>query len=64
MAVERDDARSLLAAMLQGMQPKRCDGGGGGMAENAKNPAFFPQAVGLEVKIEGAGFNILPIRRP
>ena len=64
VAVESNDARRLLTAMLQGMQSKSCDRCGGGMAENSENPAFLPQTVGLEVKIEGAGFGILPIQRP
>src|ERR1019366_9149690 len=64
MAVERDDARRLLAAMLQGMQSKSRDGGGGGMAENSENSAFLPQTVGVEVKIEAAGTGILAIQRP
>ena len=38
-AVESDDAGCLLAAMLQGMQPKRDDRGGVGMIENAKDAA-------------------------
>ena len=64
VAVEGDDACRLLAAMLQGMQPKRRDGGGGGMAENSKNPAFFAQAVGVEVKIEAARTGIRPSKGP
>ena len=63
MAVEREDGRRLLAAMLQGMQSKSRDGGGGGMAENSENPAFLSQAVGVEVKIESAGTRVLPIQR-
>ena len=61
LAVESDDARRLLAAMLQGMQAKRRDRGGGGMAENSKNPAFLPQAVGIEVEIKTARSGILAI---
>ena len=63
VAVEGDDACRLLAAMLQGMQSKSRDGGGGGMAENSENPAFLPQAVRIEVKIKGAGIGIVPIQR-
>jgi hypothetical protein len=55
LAVERDDARRLLAAMLQGMQSKSGDGGGVGMAENSENPAFLAQTVGVEIKAGGSG---------
>ena len=52
-AVESDDAGGLLAAMLQGMQPKRDDRGGVGMIENAKDAAFFSQPVSVGIE---AGF--------
>jgi hypothetical protein len=40
-SVEGDDAGGLLAAMLQGVQPERGDGGGFGMAEDAEHAAFL-----------------------
>ncbi len=40
-AVEGDDARRLLAAVLQGVQPERGDGGGRGMAEDAEHAALL-----------------------
>ena len=49
-AVERDDAGGLLAAMLEGMQAERRDGGGVGMAEDAEHAAFFAQAVLVEIE--------------
>jgi hypothetical protein len=58
MAIECDDARGLLAAMLQGMQSKRGDGGGGGMAENSENPTFLTQTIGVEIKVGGPAINI------
>ena len=48
-AVERDDAGGFLAAMLQGVQTERRDGGGVRVSENAEHAAFFPQAVALTV---------------
>jgi hypothetical protein len=58
LAVECDNARRLLAAMLQGMQAKSGDGGGVGMAENPENPAFLAQTVGVEIEIKVGGFGI------
>ena len=52
LAVEGDDARRFLAAMLQGMQAERGDRGGVGMAEDAEHAAFLAQAVGFEVEVE------------
>ncbi len=49
-AVEGDDARGLLAAMLQGVEPEGGDGGGVGMAENAKYAALFTKAIRVEVQ--------------
>src|SRR5712691_3989146 len=49
--VEGDDARSLLAAMLQGVQLERGDGGGFGMTEDAEHPAFFAQRVPFQVNV-------------
>ena len=55
-AVEGDDAGGLLAAMLQGVQPERGDGGGFGMAENAEHAAFLAQRVAVEVwRPDGSG---------
>ena len=46
-AVEADNARCLLSAMLQGMQAQRGEGGGIGMTENAEHAAFLVQGVGI-----------------
>ena len=48
-AVESDDARRLLAAVLQGVQAERGDRGGVGMAENAEHAALLVQAVAVEI---------------
>src|SRR6202011_5326048 len=40
-AVVGDDARGLLAAVLQSVQSERGDGGGLGVAEDAEYAAFF-----------------------
>ena len=52
-AVESDDAGGLLAAMLQGMQAERGNGGGVGMVENAEDAALLAQsvAVGVEARL-------------
>ena len=50
-AVESDDAGGLLAAMLQGMQPKRGDRGGVGMVENAEDAALLAQSVAVGVEV-------------
>ncbi len=50
-AVEGDDARRFLAAVLQGVQSERCDGGGLGMAENAKHAALLAQRVSFQIDI-------------
>ena len=44
-AVESDDARGLLAAMLQRMQPERDDRGGVGMIEDAEDAAVLAQPI-------------------
>ncbi len=44
-AVEADDARRFLAAMLESMQPERGQRGGIGMVEDAEDPAFLVQPV-------------------
>jgi hypothetical protein len=46
-AVERDDARRLLPAMLESMQAERGDGGRVRMPEDAEDAAFFPQPVAV-----------------
>ena len=51
VAVEGDDAGGFLAAMLERMQAERGDGGGVGMAENAEDPAFLAEAVGVQVEL-------------
>ena len=51
IAVEGDDARRLLAAVLEGVQSERGDGGGIGMTEDAEDSAFFTQAVGVGVVV-------------
>ena len=48
VAVERDNAGSLLAAVLQGMQAERGNGGGVVMAENAEHAAFLVEAVAFD----------------
>src|SRR6185312_12737397 len=55
-AVEGDDARRLLAAMLEGMQAERGDGSGVRMPEDAEDAAFFPQPVAVQ-------FGCAPVRR-
>jgi hypothetical protein len=44
-AVIANDARCLLTAMLQGMEPKGGDGSGLRVAKNAKDTALFAQPV-------------------
>ena len=50
LAVEGDDAGGLLAAVLQGVQAERGDGGGVGMAEDAEDAAFLAQPVVVQVE--------------
>ena len=50
-AVEGDDAGGLLAAMLQGVQSERRDGGGFGVAEDAEHAAFLAQRVAFQIGI-------------
>ena len=59
LAVEGDDARRLLPAMLQGVQAERDDRGRVGMAENAEDAAFLAQAVRVEID---AGASARPAR--
>ena len=49
-AVESDDAGGLLAAMLQGVQAERGDGGGVGVIENAEDAALLAQSVAVGVE--------------
>ena len=51
LAVEGDDARCLLAAMLERVQAERSDGCSIGMTENTENAAFLTQPVGIEIEI-------------
>ena len=44
-AVEGDDAAGFLAAMLEGVQAERGDGGGFGVPKNTKDPAFLAESV-------------------
>ena len=44
-AVEGDDAGGFLAAMLEGVQAERGDGGGIGVAEDAEHAAFLAERV-------------------
>ena len=46
-----DDAGRLLAAVLQGVQAERGDGGGIGVAEDAEHAAFLAQPVAVEVRV-------------
>ena len=48
-AVEGDDARRLLAAMLQGVQAEGGEGRSIRMAQNAKYPALFVQGIAIEI---------------
>jgi len=49
--VESDDSGGFLAAMLERVQAKGGDRRGVGMAEYAKNPAFFMQMVAVKIEI-------------
>ena len=51
VAVKGDDAGGFLAAMLQGVQSERGDGGGFGMAENAEHAALLAQRVAFQIQI-------------
>ena len=51
LAVVGDDAGGFLAAMLQGVEAERGDGGGVGMAEDAEDAAFLAQTVGVQVEV-------------
>ena len=51
-AVEGDDAGGFLAAMLQGVQSERGDGGGFGVAEDAEHAAFLAERVAFEIVLQ------------
>jgi hypothetical protein len=55
LAVEGDDAGRLLAAMLEGVQPERRQGGCFRMAENAEDAALFVKRVAVEIVVVSAG---------
>src|SRR5262249_13189085 len=50
LAVERDDARRLLPAMLERVQAERGDGGRVRMSEYAEDAALFTQPVALKIE--------------
>ena len=54
-AVIGDDARRLLAAMLEGVQPEGDDRGRVGMVEDAEDAAFLAQPVAVEIEPASAG---------
>ena len=54
LAVEGDDAGGLLAAVLQGVQAERGDGGGVGVTEDAEHAAFLAQPVVVRVEFGSA----------
>ena len=47
-----DDARRLLAAVLQGVQAERCDGGGVGVSIDAEHAAFLAQPVAIQFEVQ------------
>src|ERR1700681_3509377 len=51
-AVEGNDARGLLAAMLQGVQSKSCDGRRFGVAEDAEYAALLAERVAFEIVLQ------------
>ena len=48
LAIGRDDAGCLLAAMLERMQPKRRVSGGIFMVKNSEDAAFFVEMIVFE----------------
>ena len=50
LAIERNDAGCLLAAMLKRVQAERCNGGGVRMTENAEDATLLAQAVGVGIE--------------
>ena len=61
-AVIGDDAGGLLAAMLQGVQPERGDGGGLRMAENAEHAALLAKCVTFQIISFKIGLEIDPLK--
>src|SRR5262245_7978182 len=57
-AVEGDDARGFLAAVLEGMHAERGDRGGVRMVEDAEDAALFAQTVPVEVQAGGCDRSI------
>ena len=55
LAVEGDDAGRLLAAVLQGVKPQRCQGCGIGVAIDAEYAALLAQPVAVEVEFIAIG---------
>ena len=53
IGVVGDDSTGLLAAMLQGVQAKRCMGGGPGAAEDAEHAALLVQLVVVQRRCFG-----------
>src|ERR1700738_1487156 len=51
-SVEGDDARGLLAAMLQSGESERGDGGGFRMTEDAEHAALLAQRVAFQVILQ------------
>ena len=49
--IEGDDAGCFLTSVLEGVQAQGGDGGRVRMAENAKHPTFFTQAVGVGIEL-------------
>ena len=61
IAVEGDDAGGFLAAVLQGVQAERGDGGGLRMAEDAEHAALFAEPVGIRIEhIEVSRHRLVP----
>src|SRR5215204_7759792 len=61
-AVEGDDAGGFLAAVLQGVEPKRDDRRGIRVAVDAEDAAFLAQGVAVEVGFQ-RGFHLPPVGR-
>ena len=59
-AVEGNDTACLLAAVLQGMQPKGCQGCCVFVAEYTEHAAFLAQAVAIHVELVGQ--SVLSVR--
>src|SRR5215471_2628873 len=59
LAVVADNAGCFLAAVLERVQPQRGDCGGVGMTQDAEHPAFFAQAVRVELGVEGVALGVV-----